>query len=309
MKSLRSSDVKRVLFAVSLALAMIASLGACCEEESEPALNKATAPDTSSANPGADAGAPQATPGTSEESAERDAPSEGAKLADTAAQGSSEDTDDTKVPATEAGASKAQEGEEAANGDDAQVGDEAAVAAEGEQGDDGAQGDDYEPGGEPLPEGAAEAGDDPATASNPAQSGEAPVEEKKTDGGKVEEQAPFEPGDLYQGPPSKAIVGRWRITVPEHAIPKGLPKEERERLDAMGEITMEFDGRQALVRYGNERERFDYKVASEKDISLQLSAQRDGGEQMIYVTFYDMDNILLNEPRYPGPARGARVKP
>lgn len=320
MKSLRSSEVKRSLFTVSLTLAMVTSLGACCEEEPGPTPDKVTAPVVETSPSEADAEPPGAvtqTPETSGESEDNDEP-DAPEVA--AAQDPAQDTAASKDEAP------AQPGEESASGspEDADAGDAPtdtdaeAVAEGGAPAEDadaeavaegGASGENADGGVEPSPEGEAEAGGDDATASTAAQGDEAPVEEKKTDGGKVKDQPPFEPGDLYKGPPSKAIVGRWRITVPEHAIPKGLPKEERERLKAMGDITMQFDGRQALVRYGDQRERFDYKVVSEKDISLQLTTQRDGAEQMIFITFYDMDNILLNEPRYPGPARGARVKP
>jgi hypothetical protein len=99
---------------------------------------------------------------------------------------------------------------------------------------------------------------------------------------------PFESGDIYEGPPSKAIVGTWKIHVPKSSIPDSTPEEDLKALKDMGDITMKFDGRKATFSAGANKESFVYKV--------------------IVVTFYDMDNIILTENRYPGPARGARVK-
>jgi hypothetical protein len=124
----------------------------------------------------------------------------------------------------------------------------------------------------------------------------------------VEETEPFEAGDVYKGPPSKTIVGKWKISLPKSSIPKELPEKEREELAKLADFTMEFSGRRVTFISGQEKESYPYKVTQEEGITMQITAKKDKEEELIVITFYDGDNILINESRFPGPARGKRLK-
>ncbi len=155
----------------------------------------------------------------------------------------------------------------------------------------------------------ADAGGAEAEAEGAEAEGDAGAEEDKVgEGIPVKDLEPFEPGDVYKGPPSKALVGTWKISLPKSSIPKDLPKEERDKLKTLGDARMTFDGRKMTVLAGEKEESFTYKVTEEKGISLQISVDKGDQDELIAITFYDQDNILLNESRFPGPARGARAK-
>ncbi len=295
--------MKKVLLISAVAIS--ATLGGCCsaqQEDPQPSVKKETATPKNTPEPSTPDPQPAAQLPTKEDKAEPPAQVAKEPAADAVKETSDgenpiEVAQDPKEESPKA-AEDAQQAQQANQGEEAPA--KEASAQKDPNAADQAPNQPQEAAAQPVNEASAGQDPEPNDGVDP--------DEERFDGPKVEDVEPFKPGEEYKGPPSQAIVGTWRITVPKSSVPRGLPADERRKLRNMGEVTMTFDGEKAVVRAGKDEESFTYEVSNEKEISMRLTAKRGALGELITVTFYDMDNIMISEPRYPGPARGARVK-
>ena len=119
----------------------------------------------------------------------------------------------------------------------------------------------------------------------------------------------IEPGGVYVGPPGKAIVGTWELTVSKAGLPGGLPPELEKEVKAIKKVTMRFDGKKATVDLGRgKKNTVDYTVKDDSKITATLTTKAGEDAGSVQVTFLDNDNILINSTSFPVQMKGKRTK-
>ena len=189
------------------------------------------------------------------------------------------------------------EGDKAAGGDEPSSLPAKADEGDGAEGDgaegDGAEGDEAEGDGT---EGDGAESDKDAAAKLKAAEARNPMDE-------------IEPGGVYEGPPGKAIVGTWSLTISKAGLPQGLPKEFQKELNAIKKVTMKFDGKKVVVDLGKgKKNTLAYTVKEDSKISATLTTKAGEEAGSVQVTFLDNDNILINSTNFPVQMKGKRTK-
>lgn len=116
-------------------------------------------------------------------------------------------------------------------------------------------------------------------------------------------------GDVYEGPPSKAVLGKWKVVLPNDSFLKTIDKELQEQYQQGKDMTLVFKKGKVSFQGAEDKKplSFSYKVDADEDVMLRLSMKTDEGSKSLMVAFIDQDNIVLHDVRFPTEVRASRV--
>lgn len=180
--------------------------------------------------------------------------------------------------------------------------------------DAGAAGGDEKPDGDKVADGAesqpadgdAKAPTEPADAEKDAEKDAAAIKAAEAKN-PMDEVEPG--GGVYEGPPGKAIIGTWSVSVSKAGLPTGLPEDLQKEIKAIKKITMKFDGKKATIDLGKgKKNTLNYTVKEDSKISATLTTKAGEEAGSVQVTFLDNDNILINSTSFPVQMKGKRKK-
>jgi hypothetical protein len=111
---------------------------------------------------------------------------------------------------------------------------------------------------------------------------------------------------VYEGAPSKVIVGTWDVVLPSKKYLDSIPEGPRKEFEAYEGAQFQFDGKKVTLRLKDKTSSGAYQLQNDKGFSTPFTFKGDGLDVSGIVTFNDLDTMTLIFPTVPGPIRASR---
>jgi len=112
-------------------------------------------------------------------------------------------------------------------------------------------------------------------------------------------------GKPFVGPPSKAVIGKWDVSLDETSLPKDLDGLDQVKAATRG--TMRFDDKKVEVNLLGQTRTFAFKVVKDEGNMLVLDFP-DSKRGRFTLTFTDNDHVLIKEDKQNPRLLGVRAK-
>lgn len=112
-------------------------------------------------------------------------------------------------------------------------------------------------------------------------------------------------GKPFVGPPSRAVIGKWDVSLDETSLPKNLDGLDQVKAATRG--TMRFDDKKVDVNLLGQTRTFTFKVVKDEGNLLVLDFP-DNKRGRFTLTFTDNDHVQIKEDRQNPRLLGVRAK-